>query len=1845
MRNKTNKSKRFLRRREALFALAALPAVIIWGLLAYRFIITPRAPGINEANKKSEYYFEASSRIFGAKIGSKQTNEPKVEFAIPKTDKSVVFYPASARSGLAKPGKSGKQIIFKDVYQNTDFIYQTTAYGIKEDIKINKPNGISTYPFYIEPKNVTPKYFTQDLAGGVFYDENKNYLFHFEKPFAVDAKGARTEKAEITIKKDDKNGKLVALLYIDKDWVSSPERSYPIVIDPTIVHDTTAEFATGQLNRVKDVGSGSSPALETYYQELPADQNTVGLWHMNESADNTCSGGQDACDSSGNGNHGTATGTTINTTSQRLGAGARTFNGTSDYIAVSDNSTLDLPANYTWEAWVNPSSFSTCGATGTPTCLIFNKENSYEWAFNNGGTLEIAVTPTWSWINTSISAPTGQWTHFAVVYNGSFVNVYKNGSLSYTFSKTGTPDNTALSFRIGSRELSAGYFAGSLDEIKISNIARTPEEIKLSAQRRPYSVYTSDVIDFTSNVLSWNSLSWSEHGVATGDGETLKDGTSLVAQWNFNETSGTTATANAGSCGASCNGTLTNFASTASQDAAAGTGWTANNKRWGAGSLMFDGTNDYVSVPYNSAQDISGAITITAWVKQNTVTGSQNIVVKGDTAVHPIPYQFSLSGGSLEIYQSQGGVFQTQITGGYVLAPGQWHYVVFTNDLTTAKLYVDGLLYGTDATPATTPTQDTEALGIGASGAGTIAGFFNGVIDSVALFSRALSAAEIMSNYNTSNVELQTRVGADTSPDDGSWEAWKPTTGETAIASMDSDAANWSWDNTATYMPQAKSNESTIKVEGTGSLKQIVGQPQSDANTVALWHMDETGGTGAYIKDSTANANHLTPTGSSTANGISSKSRDLDGSADVLVKSSPIGLPTGASARTIELWIKPDNVNPGGSLVHYGDGSGGGQEYILQMFNSAGIQYLFTDGVNAGNNITITGAEIPPAGKWSHIAFTLNGSNSWIYYLNGVSTKSGTFGTAINTATPNILNIGDRTDTAQANFPGPIDEVRISNTARSAEEIAEAYRAGQDHYLNKTISSTDLSAKTSLPFYVASDRPGTYLEATVGESAYANYQPDSSTVGLWHLDEQSGSGAYLKDFSGNNRNATPTNSTFATGKIGKGRFLDGSGDYINVGKLGSKPAGTISLWFKENSTAATNEIFSDVVGAYENGNFVVDFNTGSGGNIQFLGFLGAGWDLNLTVNRSRDTNWHLLTASWDASALTSSLYYDGKLISTDAISSGFNGFNTNDDLTFGYRSDTVGSDFNGSIDEVRIDNIARTANEIRQAYEIGLRTHPVTIDFGAKLDSGNLITGTSDLSFTVDATYYGLNSKGSNLYKGDKIIVKENVDGTEYIAQGTVTAVTASTGAVTVAAWDSGSTVPTGGFTVNASVFKWQREYWNVTEPLNGHLDGSTTLTIRLLDGVEGRTIWLDDLKSNSEYLTTPGGSTITSSTGNRYFQYRAVLSSFDEAVTATVSAVTVNYTINVAPNTPTLDEPLNAATNQSLTPRLKTTTTDTDSDYLRYKIEMCTNALMTLNCQTFDQTSSQTGWSGQNTQSSTAYTSGTQGVYSVQTPLTALTTYYWRSYAIDPGGINIWSGTQATPYSFTTSNNPLAPSSLLAEGATNPIGVTDTTPEFSAVCNHEGASMIFNKYRIQVATSGDFASPVWDSGASGTTMTNCLNGTRSQDISFGGTPLALDGTVYYWRIDFWDTAGNESPWSTEGSFFKMDTTASDAPTNCRIAEGAGDSSLTLLWNDNSASETQFRIEKNTNAGGFLFLINKAAGSTSHLDSSVSQGNTYQYRVRAEGTTNSDWCTTNIVSLQAGTFQFGGLDIKGVILQ
>ena len=166
-------------------------------------------------------------------------------------------------------------------------------------------------------------------------------------------------------------------------------------------------------------------------------------------------------------------------------------------------------------------------------------------------------------------------------------------------------------------------------------------------------------------------------------------------------------------------------------------------------------------------------------------------------------------------------------------------------------------------------------------------------------------------------------------------------------------------------------------------------------------------------------------------------------------------------------------------------------------------------------------------------------------------------------------------------------------------------------------------------------------------------------------------------------------------------------------------------------------------------------------------------------------------------------------------------------------------------------------------------------------------------------------------------------------------------------------------------------------------------------------------------------------------------------------------------------------------------------------------------------------------------------------TALASSTTYYWRiKFWDDDDAEGAWSTVTAT-FSLAagggggpTNATPTAPTLLETEGQTNPTGIADNTPEFTAIFNDPDTGDIATHYRIEVASSSDFSSPHWNSGQ--TALATTTQGTRTGDLSYTGPALA-SSTDYHWRIKFFDDDGLEGDWSTATATFSL--ASSTAPS------------------------------------------------------------------------------------------------------
>ena len=179
-----------------------------------------------------------------------------------------------------------------------------------------------------------------------------------------------------------------------------------------------------------------------------------------------------------------------------------------------------------------------------------------------------------------------------------------------------------------------------------------------------------------------------------------------------------------------------------------GAKWMASGKYGYA--LEFDGTDDYVEI--NGYKGVLGAQsrTVTAWIKTGA-NRHMDIISWGNNSVGE-QWLFSTTGvGSRS---EPTGVLRLNVSSGYItgskkVTNDQWHHiaVVLENnglaDVSDVMLYVDG---EPDALTKVVPQAIHTTIGtnvkVGASSDGT-SSFFEGSIDSVRVYERALSGTEI----------------------------------------------------------------------------------------------------------------------------------------------------------------------------------------------------------------------------------------------------------------------------------------------------------------------------------------------------------------------------------------------------------------------------------------------------------------------------------------------------------------------------------------------------------------------------------------------------------------------------------------------------------------------------------------------------------------------------------------------------------------------------------------------------------------------------------------------------------------------------------------------------------------------------------------------------------------------------------------------------------------------------------------------------------------------------------------------------------------------------------------------
>jgi glucose/arabinose dehydrogenase len=177
-------------------------------------------------------------------------------------------------------------------------------------------------------------------------------------------------------------------------------------------------------------------------------------------------------DASGNGNTGTAAGTTRVSTG-RYGQ-ALDFNGASSLVTVADAPSLRLTTAMTLEAWVDPTAVNSAWRD----VIYKGNDNYYLEATSTQGGVPAGGGTIGTAYGTTALAP-NTWTHLAVTYDKATIRLYVNGTQVSTVGATANLATTAGPLAIGGDPLFGQYFKGLIDEIRIYDVALSGSQIQM----------------------------------------------------------------------------------------------------------------------------------------------------------------------------------------------------------------------------------------------------------------------------------------------------------------------------------------------------------------------------------------------------------------------------------------------------------------------------------------------------------------------------------------------------------------------------------------------------------------------------------------------------------------------------------------------------------------------------------------------------------------------------------------------------------------------------------------------------------------------------------------------------------------------------------------------------------------------------------------------------------------------------------------------------------------------------------------------------------------------------------------------------------------------------------------------------------------------------------------------------------------------------------------------------------------------------------------------------------------------------------------------------------------------
>lgn len=370
--------------------------------------------------------------------------------------------------------------------------------------------------------------------------------------------------------------------------------------------------------------------------------------------------------------------------------GSGYFDGSGDYLSLSNVSALQPGTStnpFCIECWVYPTSIpsSNLAILGNYTVVSYpTNTNGFDIITNSSN----QVTFRWGYPNyadagNSSAMPLNTWNHIVVCRNSSgSMSCYLNGTRWFnTSSNTSITTATASSFWVG--------WAGSLSGTTINPFAGYISNTRF--------VNGSAVYDPTVSTLT----------VPTAPLTAITNTSLLLSNTN---------------AGILDNAMMNDLETVGNAQIS------TSVKKYGTGSLAFDGSGDYLLSPDSPNTEFgSGDFTVELWAYYSSTSGTPALIDKRASTAGYSPFIFYTTGGTLVFYSSSNGSSYDIANGVTIgsVTTGTWYHVAVSRSGSSIRLFLNGTLANT-ITSSAALVNNSDAWSIG----GTVGGnYLNGYID------------------------------------------------------------------------------------------------------------------------------------------------------------------------------------------------------------------------------------------------------------------------------------------------------------------------------------------------------------------------------------------------------------------------------------------------------------------------------------------------------------------------------------------------------------------------------------------------------------------------------------------------------------------------------------------------------------------------------------------------------------------------------------------------------------------------------------------------------------------------------------------------------------------------------------------------------------------------------------------------------------------------------------------------------------------------------------------------------------------------------------------------------------